>query len=567
MISNNGAGILFPISQLPMRESVINDMTLGHFGSSMQYLAKGSNSSVYRAKYNNADVVVKIPKENSRNSLQDLRTERTMLIRISHPNIINIIGTGESPNEFISLEFLGGGTLKSLLYDKPRIFQLMEAAVALFTVDTNDKLKQILLMARDIASALYYLHDRFHPDACIIHRDLKPDNVGFTDNMQLKLFDFGLMTCVKRPTLATDMYQMSGCTGSPRYMAPEVAQRKPYNHKVDVYSFGILFWEMLTGTRPFDGFNMEDFMREVVNRNCRPKIPETLSAELSNLLSACWTKDPAARPSFENILTTLDGVVLAILESSVAARSDKPVEKILRRGDRLRGGVDTSFKILSYSLKDYLFLLVPLILLSLLFQLFVGNGSLRESLPQTNSSYLSYLPILYSLLYHGSSWSNWNLRDILRTAKEIAWALRYLYEDLHEDACIIYRAEQHWYYLRHGAQVFQKLDDSNALFLLTSFTGTLLYMAPEVAERKQYNHKVDVYSFGILLWEMLTGTRPFKDFVEDGVHTDRRPEIPWSLSTKLSGLLRDCWARDPATRPSFTAIYDKLEKVLHHCCI
>eukprot|EP01035_Chromulina_nebulosa_P027536 gene27536-36230_t len=402
MISNNGAGILFPISQLPMRESVINDMTLGHFGSSMQYLAKGSNSSVYRAKYNNADVVVKIPKENSRNSLQDLRTERTMLIRISHPNIINIIGTGESPNEFISLEFLGGGTLKSLLYDKPRIFQLMEAAVALFTVDTNDKLKQILLMARDIASALYYLHDRFHPDACIIHRDLKPDN-------------------------------------------------------------------MLTGTRPFDGFNMEDFMREVVNRNCRPKIPETLSAELSNLLSACWTKDPAARPSFENILTTLDGVVLAILESSVAARSDKPVEKILRRGDRLRGGVDTSFKILSYSLKDYLFLLVPLILLSLLFQLFVGNGSLREfakenlphckniisilsgryfspehhhyykSLPQTNSSYLSYLPILYSLLYHGSSWSNWNLRDILRTAKEIAWALRYLYEDLHEDACIIYR--------------------------------------------------------------------------------------------------------------------------------
>ena len=240
-------GFSFPISQLPMRESVKKNMTFGHFSSSMEYLAKGSNSSVYRAKYNNADVVVKTPKENSPNALQDLRTERTMLIRISHPNIINIIGTGESPNEFISLEFLGGGTLKSLLYDKSRFFQLMEAAVALFTVDTKTKLNKTLLMARDIASALYYLHDRFHPDACIIHRgklftapilsvnkfsnnltyihftlDLKPENIGFTENMQLKLFDFGLMTCVRRPALSSEMYQMSGCTGSPRYMAPEV---------------------------------------------------------------------------------------------------------------------------------------------------------------------------------------------------------------------------------------------------------------------------------------------------------------------------------------------------------
>ena len=73
---------------------------------------------------------------------------------------------------------------------------------------------------------------------------------------------------------------------------------------------------MLTGTKPFDGFNMEDFMREVVDRGCRPKIPETLPTELSNLLTDCWARDPAARLSFESILTTLDAVILATIESS-----------------------------------------------------------------------------------------------------------------------------------------------------------------------------------------------------------------------------------------------------------
>ena len=70
------------------------------------------------------------------------------------------------------------------------------------------------------------MHARIYINIYYIHKpvvDLKPDNIGFTENMKLKLFDFGLMTCLKRPTLASDVYQMSGCTGSLRYMAPEVS--------------------------------------------------------------------------------------------------------------------------------------------------------------------------------------------------------------------------------------------------------------------------------------------------------------------------------------------------------
>ena len=83
--------------------------------------------------------------------------------------------------------------------------------------------------------------------------DLKPDNVGFTSTGALKLFDFGLVTCVNRRQDVFSNYAMTGYTGSLRYMAPEVAQRLPYNEKVDVYSYGIMVWQMARDKIPFKG--------------------------------------------------------------------------------------------------------------------------------------------------------------------------------------------------------------------------------------------------------------------------------------------------------------------------
>ena len=85
--------------------------------------------------------------------------------------------------------------------------------------------------------------------------DLKPDNVGFTSDGTLKLFDFGLCTCVKTHSDPNDVYEMTGNTGSLRYMAPEVALRKPYNEKVDVYSYGIMVWQMARDRVPFKGLS------------------------------------------------------------------------------------------------------------------------------------------------------------------------------------------------------------------------------------------------------------------------------------------------------------------------
>lgn len=124
--------------------------------------------------------------------------------------------------------------------------------------------------------------------------------------MKLKLFDFGLMTCVKRPATITESYDMTGFTGSLRYMAPEVARKRPYNEKVDVHSFGIILWEMLTGKLPFKGVNKSEFLSEVVAKGFRPKIPKDIPLALAGLLKSCWDPNPQLRPSCESIVKLLD---------------------------------------------------------------------------------------------------------------------------------------------------------------------------------------------------------------------------------------------------------------------
>jgi len=90
-----------------------------------------------------------------------------------------------------------------------------------------------------LAKALSYCHKDAIAGNMILHRDLKPDNIGFTLDGTLKIMDFGLAEIVENASpFSNEVYQMSGETGSLRYMAPEVAEGKPYNHKADVYSFG-----------------------------------------------------------------------------------------------------------------------------------------------------------------------------------------------------------------------------------------------------------------------------------------------------------------------------------------
>jgi serine/threonine protein kinase len=166
-----------------------------------------------------------------------------------------------------------------------------------------------LKIAFDIADALEYMHSMG-----VIFRDLKPDNIGFDANDVVKLFDFGLAKELKPGRKQADgKYQLTGNTGSRRYMANEVALNLHYDQSVDVFSFGILLWEMCTTEKPYQGYSNGKHMNLVVLGGERPHmdVGHTMHwpSGLQQLMTRCWSADFHKRPSFVEVKVLLAGIM------------------------------------------------------------------------------------------------------------------------------------------------------------------------------------------------------------------------------------------------------------------
>jgi len=289
----------FPVAALPVTVAAPDNLLMEHF-TDIQYIADGSNANIFLARLNDEKVIIKMIKEEIQGSgvaMHEFNVEHGLLSRISHPNIIKLVGAGIVPRRFIVLEWLGGGTLSTILSHN----QFKSGLAQKLFRRPSFTYTNLLSRAKDVADALNFLNTTCHPGATIIHRDLKPDNIGFTTDGQVKLFDFGLCTLVKARTNAEDTYQMTGNTGSLRYMAPEVALKQPYNEKADVYSFGIMVWQMARDRVPFKGMSREEFMTRVVQRGERPKLDKSWPSAFSNMLESCWNADHMRRPSFQEL--------------------------------------------------------------------------------------------------------------------------------------------------------------------------------------------------------------------------------------------------------------------------
>jgi len=277
----------------------------------IKYFTTGGSSKLYTAKWNDISVVVKTisPEfENDEVVVNEMEIELSILTRLKHPNIVKLYGAGRNPqgNRFIVLERLDGGTL-SKIFDEPNG---RKSLLRSRTVTKTLPLKDVLNIARGIANALFHCHTAI--DGCmVLHRDLKPDNIGFTSEGKLKLIDFGLSRIIEISSPFSDeVYEMTGGTGSLRYMAPEVANSNPYNYKADVYSFGILVWELLSCKKPFVNLNIDSFFEEIVNGGARPPIDSKWPKKLVALMERCWTADIDKRPSFQEIIVALDSEII-----------------------------------------------------------------------------------------------------------------------------------------------------------------------------------------------------------------------------------------------------------------
>ena len=129
---------------------------------------------------------------------------------------------------------------------------------------------------------------------------------------------------------------MSGKTGSLRYMAPEVVNKQPYNYKVDVYSFGIVFWEILSGKKAFLGIPEEQFLSLVVAGNKRLSMNKTWPIKVIDMMEKCWDVDMTRRPTFSKIIQVLDEVLVDLERKKVIIGNTDRLSLTLKRPSLMR---------------------------------------------------------------------------------------------------------------------------------------------------------------------------------------------------------------------------------------
>ncbi|KAL6531916.1 Serine/threonine-protein kinase sty46 [Orobanche minor] len=271
-------------------------------------LASGSYGDLYKGTYCSQEVAIKILKTERLNTeLQKEFAQEVFIMRkIRHKNVVQFIGAcTKPPNLCIVTEYMSGGSLYDYLHKQKGIFMF----------------PKLLKVAIDVSKGMNYLHQ-----TNIIHRDLKAANLLMDENEVVKVADFG----VARVKANTGV--MTAETGTYRWMAPEVIEHKQYDHKADVFSFGVLLWELLTGKLPYEYLTPLQAAIGVVQQGLRPTIPKHTHPKLTELLERCWQKDPALRPDFSEATRILQQIAKEVGDGEGRKEKSGGFFSNLRRG-------------------------------------------------------------------------------------------------------------------------------------------------------------------------------------------------------------------------------------------
>ncbi|XP_009626516.1 serine/threonine-protein kinase EDR1 isoform X2 [Nicotiana tabacum] len=240
----------------------------------------GFFGEVFRGKWNGTEVAIKVFLEQdlTAENMEDFCNEISILSRLRHPNVILFLGACANPPRLSMVtEYMEMGSLYYLTHLSGQKKRL--------------SWQKRLNMLRDICRGLMCLHRMK-----IVHRDLKSANCLVNKRWTVKICDFGLsriMTDASMKDLAS--------AGTPEWMAPELIRNEPFTEKCDIFSFGVIMWELCTLNRPWEGIPPDRVVYAVANEGARLEIPE---GPLGRLIADCWA-EPNERPSCEEILTRL----------------------------------------------------------------------------------------------------------------------------------------------------------------------------------------------------------------------------------------------------------------------
>ena len=218
-------------------------------------------------------------------SLNKFVKEINIISNLRHPNIVLYIGASINNNEYYMIsEYICKGSLFDYLHVQK--YKLTES--------------QQISIAYEVAIALRYLHSRK-----ITHCDLKSSNLLVLENMKIKVSDFGL----SRLKNIFSVSENKGRIGTSHWMPPEIMKAKKYEESSDVYSYGMILWELITGDIPYYGMTPNQIIGLVADFGKIVEMPKEGNLALRNLIKNCLIYEPERRPNLDHIIKYLDKVI------------------------------------------------------------------------------------------------------------------------------------------------------------------------------------------------------------------------------------------------------------------
>ncbi|MDA3863715.1 MAG: serine/threonine-protein kinase [Deltaproteobacteria bacterium] len=597
----------------------MEDYTFNQFGRYylLESLDKGGMGQVYLSIYGKSGwekfCAIKriLPKSSSSDTLLRFQSEAENTVRLNHSNLVSVLDVGVIKQEaYMAMELVEGENLRAIWN------RCAEKRVPF-------PLEVIVFLIKEAAKGLDYTH-KFE-NSNLVHRDISPPNIMLTYSGEIKILDFGLAlsSLSKRFTKPGVIY------GKLPYLSPEQARGDNLDHKSDIYSLGIIFWELITGRRLFKTRKKEHLAKELKYRCSNPEIqhPSQVArrgnSELDEIVLSMLQDDPQKRPGGSEIASQL-GKYLA---SNHPGTDNKDVDKFIKSifGEDIKRQQHHIQSLLkkfrSWQKNNSRKNIVPGKIIAGKYKIIstVGEGGMgrvfeaehrelgkkvaikilepnasmelkeaeirfkREAKAASRIKHPSVVevidygftdvdsrPFLVMELLEGQ-----NLGDIIdegplgvddacKFASQLCLGIHASHEaglihrDIKPDNIHIvkdYKGEEHLKLFDFGIAK-SSLGEDEDLTKPGITLGTPEYIAPELLIGEDASPKVDIYSFGAVFYELLTGSPPFQGdktetIIHDKIHDRRksihamRPDLPG----KIREIVESCLKNDPRKRP------------------
>ncbi len=534
----------------------------------LQLLGEGGMGTVYKAKDRELDrmVALKVIRSELAGNPEILRRFKQELIlarQVTHRNVIRIFDLGIADNvKFITMDFVEGEDLKHVITQKHKF--------------PAEKACDIV---RQICMGLEAAHQED-----VIHRDLKPQNIMLDAQGRVYLMDFGLARSLE----LVGMTRTGALIGTPAYMSPEQAKGEKVDTRTDLFSLGVIFYELLTGVVPY---RAESMMATLIKRSKERPIPPiqiepSIPINVNDVVMKCLEIKPENR--YQNAGAILQDLGFQSIVQSYANVSPSilPVSPELTPGSQFgpryriqsvlgEGGMGKVYKAHDSDLDR-------IVALKLVRTELSNNPNSMERLKQELllASRITHKNILrihdlgdvagrkfISMAYvdgkdlHGiiATEGRVPLQRAIALARQLCFALEaahsegVVHRDLKPENVLIDRNDQ--VYVSDFGLAKSLETPSVLMTAVGDVLGTPRYMSPEQAESKQADQRSDLYAFGLIFYEMVTGDLPFGS--ESAIQTMYQrvtmdPKSPQLLNPEipdyLSSIILRCLERDPARR-------------------